>query len=79
MKYFTVVIVRLDRTIQNLMKKLDSVLRLDRRIKSENDEHKKFKCLLAGLIEPISKSVMLRRIRHPRVRRSEASEPEANR
>jgi hypothetical protein len=45
MKYFNIVIVRLDRTIQNLMKTLDSP------IKSGNDEHKKFKCLLAGLIE----------------------------
>ena len=56
MKYFTIVIVRserllaetrigLDRTIQNLMKELDSP------IKSGNDEHKKLKCLLAGLIE----------------------------
>jgi hypothetical protein len=44
MKYFTIVIVRLDRTIQNLMKTLDSP------IKSGNDEHKKFKCLLAGSI-----------------------------
>ncbi len=35
MKYFTIVIVRLDRTIQNLMKKLDPP------IKSGNDEHKK--------------------------------------
>ena len=50
MKYFTIVIVRLDRTIQNLMKTLDPVLRLDRGIKSGNDEYKNFKCLLAGLI-----------------------------
>jgi hypothetical protein len=45
MKHFNIVIVRLDRTIQNLMKTLDSP------IKSGNDKHKKFKCLLAGLIE----------------------------
>jgi hypothetical protein len=41
MKYFTIVIVRLDRTLQNLIKTLDSP------IKSGNDEHKNFKCLLA--------------------------------
>ncbi len=46
-KYLTIVIVRLDRTIQKLMKSLDSP------IKSVNDEHKKFKCLLAGLIKGI--------------------------
>ena len=46
MKYFNIiVIVRLDRTIQNLMKILDST------IKSGNDEHKKFKCLLARLLK----------------------------
>ena len=50
MKYFHIVVVRLDRTIQTLMKTLDYVLRLDRGIKSGNDEHKNFKCLLAGLI-----------------------------
>ena len=51
MKYFTIVIVRLDRTIQNLIKKLDSPIPPERRraSKSGNDEHKKFKCLLAGL------------------------------
>jgi hypothetical protein len=31
------VIVRLDRTIQNILKILDSVLRLDRGINAEND------------------------------------------
>ena len=41
---FNIVIVRLDRTIQNLLKTLDSP------IKSGNDEHKKFKCLLSRLI-----------------------------
>ena len=45
MKYFNIVIVRLDRTIQNLMKTLDSP------IKSGNDEYKKFNCLLSGLIK----------------------------
>jgi hypothetical protein len=44
MKYITIVIVRLDRTIQNLMKTLDSP------IKSGNDEHKKFKYLLVFLL-----------------------------
>ena len=44
MKYFNIVIVRLDRIIQNLVKTLDSP------IKSGNDEYKNFKCFLAGLI-----------------------------
>jgi hypothetical protein len=36
-KYFKVVIVRLDWTIQESLKKLDSILQLDRGIKSGND------------------------------------------
>jgi hypothetical protein len=39
-----IVIVRLDRTIQNLLKMLDSVLRLDRGIKSGNDRVHIFTC-----------------------------------
>jgi len=55
MKYFTIVIVRLDRTLQNLMKTLDSPIPPGRRraSKSGNDEHRKFKGLLAGLIKRI--------------------------
>ena len=37
--YFNIVIVRLDRTIQNLLKRLDSP------IKSGNDKHYRFMCL----------------------------------
>jgi hypothetical protein len=54
-KYFNIVIVRskrllakirigLDRTIQNILKRMDSP------IKSGNDKHGKFKYLIAGLI-----------------------------
>jgi hypothetical protein len=49
-KYIKNVIVRLDRTIQNLLKRLDSVLRLDRGIKSWNDKPNKSTYLLDGLI-----------------------------
>jgi hypothetical protein len=44
-KYFTIVIVRLDRTIQNLLKKLDSP------IKSGNDRHNGFIYFFAGVIK----------------------------
>jgi hypothetical protein len=40
MNYFNIVIVRFNRTIQNLIKKLDSP------IKSGNDAHRKFKWCL---------------------------------
>ena len=43
-KYPKIVIVRLDRTIQNLLKRMDSP------IKSGNDKPRNFICLLAGLI-----------------------------
>ena len=52
MKYFTIVIVRLDRTIQNLLKNLDSP------IKSENDRHKSFISLLAEVIRYAVAGVM---------------------
>jgi hypothetical protein len=44
-KYFTIVIVRLDRTIQNLLKRMDSP------IKSGNDEPYELKCLLVSLMK----------------------------
>jgi hypothetical protein len=44
-KYLKIVIVRLDRTMQNLLKRLDSP------IKSGNDKYESFKCLFAGLID----------------------------
>jgi len=62
MKYVNIVIVRLDRTIQNLMKTVDSP------IKSGNDEYKNFKCLLADLIVRIIerlKKGQKRQLLHP--------------
>jgi hypothetical protein len=62
MKYINIVIVRLDRTIQTLMKTLDSP------IKSGNDGHKNFKWLLAGLMARIigrMKKGKKRQLLHP--------------